>query len=109
MLVISRELWCFNSTMVRLKASHRQRQVCGRMFQFHYGTIKSYGLWFQIVIHSSFQFHYGTIKRRLRTRPVGHERGEFQFHYGTIKSARVGHYGRAGGSFNSTMVRLKGR
>ena len=77
----------FNSTMVRLKEPALLRQAFVRLFQFHYGTIKSWILPYSddnIVNFNStmvrlkvgsrcqkspylktFQFHYGTIKRFL--------------------------------------------
>ena len=35
------DVLAFNSTMVRLKGSGRQRELPVQIFQFHYGTIKS--------------------------------------------------------------------
>ena len=57
------------------------------IFQFHYGTIKSYYQSSTGKPSTFFQFHYGTIKR------AGNEKRRqylelFQFHYGTIKSLR---------------------
>ena len=53
-----------------------------------------------------FQFHYGTIKS-YRHLYIFHHIVKFQFHYGTIKRRQADtRHGRRVG-FNSTMVRLK--
>ena len=71
--------------MVRLKGKNRQMFLTHhRLFQFHYGTIKSQKDLFHGLMPNAFQFHYGTIKR---FEPV-------------VQWLRRLH-------FNSTMVRLK--
>ena len=111
--------------MVRLKATSTHRMPPGKLFQFHYGTIKRQrldkmnrtALLFQFhygTIKSIeffydngdfdlFQFHYGTIKSMccgyLR---IGHT--EFQFHYGTIKRNEPTHPDIWDGNFHSTLV-----
>ena len=82
--------------------------VIVELFQFHYGTIKSFSSCSAEGTYWSFQFHYGTIKSGgvwVAEATVN----KFQFHYGTIKSgAGLSVSGRTT-YFNSTMVRLKGR
>ena len=55
----------FNSTMVRLKEPACSVQPNQHLFQFHYGTIKSYRNDESVRYKTGiFQFHYGTIKRQ---------------------------------------------
>ena len=57
-------LYCFNSTMVRLKEDeYFQRLPIERMFQFHNGSIKSRHAEADSADASRFQFHNGSIKR----------------------------------------------
>ena len=50
--------------MVRLKADNAQfNQDLGTLFQFHYGSIKSFKLGSVDNDKYLFQFHYGSIKR----------------------------------------------
>ena len=50
--------------MVRLKANRGYNAKCTYdEFQFHYGTIKSFGSRRRMAVPAAFQFHYGTIKR----------------------------------------------
>ena len=70
--------------MVRLKVLHLNIQGITRLFQFHYGTIKSASFRLNIHLSLPFQFHYGTIKRISRFICANPLR-----------------------DFNSTMVRLK--
>ena len=48
--------------MVRLKANADIADIGARLFQFHYGTIKSLRPRSIINPYTQFQFHYGTIK-----------------------------------------------
>ena len=57
--------------MVRLKAFMEMYQLLKRMFQFHYGTIKSIYDETARMFSYAFQFHYGTIKRYPRARARG--------------------------------------
>ena len=56
-----------------------------RLFQFHFGLIKSAGTLLLKITVSRFQFHFGLIKRTLIT-SFGLEQTMFQFHFGLIKS-----------------------
>mgnify|MGYP001778070315 CR=1 FL=1 len=58
-------------------------QLLKRIFQFHYGTIKSLT---EKTLRPTklFQFHYGTIKRQMIGQAIAPVNA-FQFHYGTIK------------------------
>ena len=49
--------------MVRLKDAIADFTPVRRMFQFHYGTIKSARALRAGIASNQFQFHYGTIKR----------------------------------------------
>ena len=70
--------------MVRLKDVAGALAYPFRLFQFHYGTIKSVASYTDPLELSLFQFHYGTIKST-ETRTGSDTPLEFQFHYGTIK------------------------
>ena len=77
---------CFNSILVRLKATHHRFVDPSDLFQFHTGSIKSTD---NKVTH---------ISRRRR----------FQFHTGSIKSEGISkEASRLYDSFNSILVRLK--
>ena len=80
-------MFCFNSTMVRLKGqSHKGLRESNFMFQFHYGTIKSsYATCMQGTFHS-----FNSTMVRLKDN-------------GTSQTSIYTH------RFNSTMVRLKVR
>ena len=52
----------FNSIKVRLKHPVQQNAVNANEFQFHKGTIKTFGADTQSVLNNTFQFHKGTIK-----------------------------------------------
>ncbi len=81
----------FNSTMVRLKATTDSViTLSPPIFQFHYGSVKSFCGANNSLNEAVFQFHYGSVKRLLemfgRLYTV-----EFQFHYGSVKSLRGYH------------------
>ena len=48
--------------MVRLKDTDEVKRAAYLLFQFHYGTIKSFSQALKILLFITFQFHYGTIK-----------------------------------------------
>ena len=79
-------LGSFNSTMVRLKAgSHHATAIGINLFQFHNGSIKRVVVLQILALDEEFQFHNGSIKSKLEG------------------SGKIGW----GPGFNSTMVRLK--
>ena len=88
-IVLSDEYKSFNSIVVRLKGGWCDGFVCGyAVFQFHSGSIKSLrGLSVAVSVKVMFQFHSGSIKSDNVV--VSH----VPFFY----------------SFNSIVVRLKGR
>ena len=88
-LLVSSQVYNFNSTMVRLKEGETELLYSTSVFQFHYGTIKRQQLaqpgmnlqYFNSTmvrlkdqsvvptnVASAFQFHYGTIKRHYALR-----------------------------------------
>jgi len=76
----------FNSNMVRLKEDEAKLNDLGdKIFQFQYGSIKSFISKSFRKLVNLFQFQYGSIKR---TCHIGQRIGqkEFQFQYGSIKS-----------------------
>ena len=58
------------------------------VFQFHYGTIGSFGHNQEDGAEIMFQFHYGTIGRVTKEATILNT-ARFQFHYGTIGSYSV--------------------
>ena len=78
----------FNSTLVRLKAETPEvTQVPEEMFQFHTGSIKSeFDNEFD-AMNFEFQFHTGSIKSDFDYDNID-DYDKFQFHTGSIKSAR---------------------
>ena len=98
----------FNSTMVRLKESRTFAKGTNRhLFQFHYGTIKSFKK--DLLAFAQFNFNSTMVRLKVLYRLLSRlHRLVFQFHYGTIK--RTLFYQQTGRDFcdfNSTMVRLK--
>ena len=57
-------LACFNSNMVRLKATVTTRLGIPVRFQFQYGSIKSTTFLPRTELYFMFQFQYGSIKRQ---------------------------------------------
>ena len=92
--------------MVRLKVSLSSYERTVKVFQFHYGTIKSPHYRSIFIDEVLFQFHYGTIKSMLADAACSFGRA-FQFHYGTIKRQIGSKKVKEAWHFNSTMVRLK--
>ena len=76
-----------------------------RIFQFHYGTIKS----MQPNLDIQTFHNFNSTMVRLKELPfVIYPYNElFQFHYGTIKRGQLGIFNLVFTNFNSTMVRLK--
>ena len=52
----------FNSMMVQLKPYKDFKEIRKRLFQFHNGTIKTFGSRDYRSVQQQFQFQYGTIK-----------------------------------------------
>ena len=81
--------------MVRLKGNWSARNDNDEeMFQFHNGSIKSFGASSLNIVSSSFQFHNGSIKREFAVINTKNET-VFQFHNGSIKSYAVFTDGRS--------------
>ena len=96
----------FNSTMVRLKELLQTYAITKKLFQFHYGTIKSPSitLWGTSVA----DFNSTMVRLKARNCAVRVTKDSiFQFHYGTIKRKRKRPIPKGIRYFNSTMVRLK--
>ena len=107
-------LYCFNSTMVRLKVGHEFGQFCAHiLFQFHYGTIKRWPQpWKNASAETCFNstmvrlkgrsehflyariqgFNSTMVRLKDTLRPEVLDPCVFQFHYGTIKSKGVHFY-----------------
>ena len=97
----------FNSTMVRLKALRMLRSLhWSRCFNSTMVRLKVMSP-LTFPVPSKFQFHYGTIKR-VFSFAWNISIILFQFHYGTIKSWTGIRQMTWWFCFNSTMVRLKG-
>jgi len=71
--------------MVRLKLETTTETNTDKRFQFHYGSIKTYGWNIPELVSFCFQFHYGSIKTEWHH--AGYlPKSYFQFHYGSIKT-----------------------
>ena len=77
-------------------------------FQFHFGTIEGNKPVEQGLCLSQFQFHFGTIEGFIAS-CTSSLSVMFQFHFGTIEGEILGYKNINHLSFNSTLVRLKGR
>ena len=104
------ELWCFNSTLVRLKEVNRlfSRVQANASFQFHTGSIKRQK---RKQTRNRHLPRFNSTLVRLKGRKTSYGLIRillFQFHTGSIKSIRRVLRGcRRGRCFNSTLVRLK--
>jgi len=95
--------------MVRLKVSvvFLFVRLCF-LFQFHYGSVKSYFALPCDLLMASFQFHYGSVKRPVKSvelTPIMY----FNSTMVRLKVTDLNKFEIDFGNFNSTMVRLKAK
>ena len=102
-------LRCFNPTLVRLK----RMALClalwvRRMFQSHFGSIKTLTPYSSGAATTAFQSHFGSIKTSAKKNEMLHF-VQFQSHFGSIKTSSRSRTSIAFECFNPTLVRLKRR